>query len=85
MSNNVLFRDDSYKHLIFQEQNIIVPGKKLVHVFNKHDMGFLGSIKWFKPWKQYCFFPEPECIFHNECLQKIAEVLTRLNTEGKTK
>lgn len=34
---------------------------------------FLGTVKWYAPWRRYSFFPEPETIFEHECLRAIAE------------
>jgi hypothetical protein len=38
----------------------------------------LGIIKWFGRWRQYCFFPEPQTVFSEGCLQEISEYLRGL-------
>lgn len=40
-------------------------------VCSKTSSATLGVIKWFGPWRQYCFFPEPDCIFSKGCLNDI--------------
>lgn len=32
---------------------------------------YLGSLKWYGAWRQYCFFPAPDCIFNVGCLDTI--------------
>ncbi len=49
----------------------------------------LGKIKWYGPWKQYCFFPSANCIFNVGCLSDISEAINllmlkrRKNKKGK--
>jgi hypothetical protein len=31
----------------------------------------LGYIKWYGAWRQYCFFPISNCVFHKGCLEAI--------------
>ena len=31
----------------------------------------LAVIKWYSPWRQYCFFPTPETVFNIGCLEDI--------------
>ena len=40
---------------------------------------FLGEIKWFGAWRQYCFFPEGDTIFDRKCLTYINNFLEEVN------
>lgn len=31
----------------------------------------LGSIKWYGPWRQYCFFPDGDTVWSRSCLDEI--------------
>ena len=33
----------------------------------------LGFVKWHGPWRKYAFFPEPNCLFEEDCLRDIAD------------
>jgi hypothetical protein len=33
----------------------------------------IGTIKWFAPWRKYCFFPEGATTFEWTCLRDIAD------------
>lgn len=31
----------------------------------------LGIIEWYRPWRQYCFFPSPNTVFSRDCNESI--------------
>lgn len=35
----------------------------------------LGVIRWYGPWRQYCFFPSMACLFSAGCLQAISQFI----------
>lgn len=45
----------------------------------------LGLIKWYSPWRKYCFYPEPQTIFDVKCLKNINDFITNLMEERKVK
>lgn len=48
-------------------------------VINKKHNSMLGSIEYYKPWKQYVFTPEEDTIFNDTCLQDIVQKLQECN------
>lgn len=49
-------------------------GKTEVYdVLSKSSGAVLGHIKWYGAWRQYCFFPSPNCVFNMGCLNQINE------------
>lgn len=32
----------------------------------------LGTVKWYAGWRQYCFFPDSDCVFSGGCLLDIS-------------
>lgn len=47
-------------------------GKTEVYdVLSRSSGAVLGHIKWYGPWRQYCFFPSPQTIFNPDCLNHI--------------
>jgi len=36
---------------------------------------YLGIIKWYAPWRRYCFFPVRETVFEEVCLRDIAKFI----------
>ncbi len=61
------------------------PGKKTRRfaIVNKHQDVELGQIKWYGAWRQYCFFPTPECetIWNFGCLVDVMNFLKELKEE----
>ena len=35
----------------------------------------LGEIKWYPPWRKYCFFPAVSTLYEQVCLREIAEFI----------
>lgn len=49
------------------------PSRKteVYNVRSKNQGSTLGQIKWYAPWRQYCFYPSPNCVFNVGCLEDI--------------
>ena len=60
----------------------------IYEIYHKEDDDlFLGYVKWYAPWRQYCFYPEIEspdrigCIYANSCLTDITNFISKLMSE----
>lgn len=59
---------------------------KIYHLCSqKNELTHLGQIKWYGPWRQYCFFPEDETVFNKTCLKDIMCFLEKLNSKEVSK
>ena len=47
-------------------------------VMNKSSGGRLGIIGWHPPWRQYCFFPEDNCVFNVSCMSDIIKTMSKI-------
>lgn len=45
----------------------------------------LGQIKWHSGWRRYCFFPNPNTLFEQDCLRDIANFIESETTIHKEK
>ena len=45
----------------------------------------LGQVKWYSHWRQYCFYPDADTIFHGGCMQDICHFIGQLKEERKRK
>lgn len=45
----------------------------------------LGWVKWYGPWRQYCFMLNTELVLNSRCLKDIEKFLNELNREHKEK
>ncbi len=45
----------------------------------------LGEIKWYAPWRHYCFFPTQDLptVHSDRCLFQISQFITKLNCEHR--
>jgi hypothetical protein len=59
-------------------------GKTEVYDVLSKSSGFiLGHIKWYPAWRQYCFFPSPNCVFNVGCMKDINDLIGELMAERK--
>jgi hypothetical protein len=71
------------QYLVFEEH----PTKtktKFITVVNSKSEDIIGEIKWYGPWRQYCFFPEFDTVWNMTCLNDVQEVIQKLMKDRKT-
>lgn len=74
------------KWITIQELKDLDTGKTQVfQVLAKQDGVLLGTIKWFGRWRKYAFFPEPETVYENDCLNDISIFISGLMLHRKLK
>ena len=59
------------------------PKTQVWNIQSKSSNALLGLIKWYGPWRQYCFFPENETTFNSKCLDQIQTHINDLNRVHK--
>jgi hypothetical protein len=77
MENKKCFKIKS-SHLSFQ---MLHEGNKktwTVIVKSNFDGWVLGYIKWHGAWRQYCFFPNGDCIWSSDCLDNLSDYIKAL-------
>lgn len=74
-----------FKHIYFENISEEYPKRKTqVWVCrNNSEDTFLGNIKWYSPWRQYCFYVTDNIILAKSCLTDIAYFVIHLNMEHK--
>jgi hypothetical protein len=81
-------RKEHSKHLKFEKWPAQTTGEALgnverYHVFSMVTGAFLGVIKWHGAWHKYCFFPEPDTLFDNSCMNIIKEFMEEMMEERR--
>ena len=61
------------------------PKTQVWNVLSKSDGSVLGTIKWYVPWRQYCFFPQTETVFSAGCIGDIINFMNDLLDLKKAK
>ncbi len=52
---------------------------------NSNDHTELGIIKWYPPWRQYCYFTRDLVIFNTGCLLEVISFIGQLKNERKVR
>ena len=56
-------------------------GKTSIWNVSSKDGIFLGQIRWFGRWRQYTFWPDDNTVWNKECLNEVADFLTKARQE----
>jgi hypothetical protein len=75
----------NYKYIAFNEHFTDSKKTKLFVVVNKSSITGIGCIKWYAPWRQYCFFPNEGTVYSAGCLDDISDFIGSLMAERKQK
>ena len=68
-----------YKYIsIGQVNNEVFEGKPVFRVFNNRSKEQIAIISFYKPWKQYVFSSQLECVFNNSCLKDIINFIEKV-------
>jgi hypothetical protein len=75
-----------YKYICFEERHLPKKTRTFL-VKNKAFNYLLGEIKWYAPWRKYCFCTSISegRVFDAGCLSDIQEFITQLMSERKEK
>ena len=67
----------TYKYLSFKELELKTKTKQFI-VQNKLSDFILGHVKWYAPWRKYCFLTYGSIVFDAGCLANIQDFLNKL-------
>lgn len=73
--------ETSYKYLDFFIVNL--GPKTSIWSCRTKNAEELGTIRWYGPWRQYCFFPTVQAVYSAGCLRDIAAFIAQLEAERK--
>lgn len=45
----------------------------------------IGEIKWYSPWRKFCFYPDKNTVWCDECLKEIMNFMLKINIDYKNK
>ena len=61
------------------------PKTDVYQVYSRSSFDELGIIKWYAPWRQYCFFPEEGTVWSKGCLNEVNDLIKKFMEEWKTR
>jgi len=72
-------------HLWFKDDGPSKGGKtRIFNVFGSHHI-LIGHVKWYGPWRQYCFFPLDSTLYNKDCMRQLADFTELVTREHKDK
>lgn len=63
---------------IKQVDNEMFEKHPVYRIFNNRSNAQLGIISFYKPWKEYVFSSQPECVFNGTCLADVLSFISEL-------
>jgi hypothetical protein len=54
------------------------PKTAVYDIISVHHRNKIGEVRWYSPWRQYVFEPEPLTVWNRDCLQDISVFLQKL-------
>jgi len=57
------------------------PKTAIYAVRNIASKEILGYIQWYGPWRRYCLFTEPACVWSKDCLDTITKFIQEKQNE----
>ena len=75
-----------YDYINFEKSNesIESPREKCWVCKNTKSGDELGEVKYYKKWKQWCYFPIVQAVYSASCLKDIADFIEQLMAERKS-
>lgn len=70
-------------HITFEPDTSGPSRKTLRWTVNAKSGAYLGDVKWFARWREYCFYAEFNGIFEQTCLREIAEFIEARTREHR--
>jgi hypothetical protein len=68
-----------YKYItIRQDYGEVFDGKAVFRIYNNKSGSQLGILSYYKPWRQYVFSSQPECVFNNSCLKDVIDFIENI-------
>lgn len=80
IATDFVFSDSEYMMIVGE----YIAGRKtpIFYIGERRGSG-LGEIRWYAPWRSFCFFTYADKVFDNGCLAKILEWVNAANDQWK--
>ena len=70
-----------YKYIRFEDYSRKDQRTKRFMCMNNNHGTWLGEVKWYPGWRQYCFVPASDTIFNKGCMEDICHFIQQLMNE----
>ena len=80
-TENTIYKGEYFFITKINEANRKTP---IYYIF-EYNTNCIGEIKWYSPWRKFCFYPDKNTIWDSKCLVQIVEQLDNINLKYKEK
>jgi hypothetical protein len=90
MKGDIRLGDNNSSGVFYKYIHFVLIGSKtktkIWECRNNRSKEALGTVKWYAPWRQYCFMPTDYAlvVFNSGCLDDIKDFLDHVNTAHKS-
>jgi len=68
----------TYKYIAMLYVDEKFEGKPVYRIINNKSKNQIGILSWYKPWKQYVFSSQPNCVFNISCLKDVLDFIENI-------
>ena len=66
----------TYKYITIEQRDDEMFNKHPVYrIYNNRSKEEIGILSYYKPWRQYVFSSQPDCVFNNTCLLDVLDFM----------
>ena len=80
-TENTIYKGDYF----FITKIDVVNRKTPIYYIFEFNTNCIGEIKWYAPWRKFCFFPDKDTVWDSKCLTDVLNQLDKINIEYKEK
>ena len=80
-TENTIYKGDYFFITKINEANRKTP---IYYIF-EYNANCIGEIKWYSPWRKFCFYPDKDTVWDNKCLNEVLLKLIDINQKYKLK
>lgn len=73
--------DTHFRYFTLRRQDLAPGHKTRVYSLVNRDAETIGTIGWYAPWRQFCFFPGPGTVWSDGCVADIKACLAHVSRE----
>lgn len=74
--NNAVFRGI---YIVVYKETIEGRKTPIYSLESVYDKVFLGEVKWYGPWRRYCFYPCDNTVWDVKCLEELENLMKDIN------
>lgn len=74
---------DYYGQYFFITKSNYEGRKTPIYYIFEFNTNCIGEIKWYAPWRKFCFYPDKDTVWDSKCLLEVLQQLDKINDEYK--